>query len=85
MVNFQESVKNTRKTMGMNLRDFGSSLGVTHTTISNWESGSTVAGKYHLLALAMRYSDWRRDFALDCIQAIDPSYFETAEMQKVVS
>ena len=84
-MDFSETVKKYRIDQKLALRDFGNLLGVTHTTIANWESGSTVAGKYHLLALAMRYSDWRRDFALDCIQAIDPSYFETAEMQKVVS
>lgn len=84
MVNIQTIVTKYRTERSLTLNAFAEAIDVTHPTIRNWEIGATKPDKYFLLALTMRYSDWRRDFALECIQASYPAYLEAAEMQKVI-
>lgn len=84
MSKFQETVTKYRSEQKANLREFGELLGVSYQTIKYWEDGVNVPSRYFLLALAMRHNDWRKDFALDAIQAIDPAYMDAIEMQKAV-
>jgi len=74
-----------RQEQKLTLKAFGEELvreipGYTFTrqAVFNWEAGMTNPEKYFLLICAMRYGDWRRDWALDCLATLQPEIFAPA-------
>lgn len=60
---------------------------VTHQTVKNWEDGTHLPNYYYLLSLAIHNTDWRREFALECLAVMKPDYFardvdKVEELQK---
>jgi len=75
-----EIVKAYRLDQKMTLRDFAAALSIDGQTISyeairKWENGRFKPNYYFLVALSMKTTDWRRDFAFDCLSAIEPDNF----------
>lgn len=48
---------------------------LTHATIINWRDGKTEPETDFLLECAVVYKDWRRSFAVSCLQAKLPGIF----------
>jgi hypothetical protein len=65
---------------GLTLRDFAAALSqdlgdgfkITHPTVINWRDGKTLPETDFLALVAIRYRDWRRDFALECLALKKP-------------
>lgn len=62
---------------GRTIRSFADSLSVngtsiSHATIINWRSGRTEPTTDYLVTLVTKTSDWRRDFALECLASKKP-------------
>lgn len=53
---------------GMTLQQFGSSLGVVHSTVINWRDGKTEPETDLLLRFVSR-TDWTGAFAKECLAA----------------
>ena len=81
MNKYSRVVKKYRDEQNQSLRDFASSLSeklpeqILHQTISYWENDGRKPSVYLLLTIALTYSDWRRDFALDGLAAIKPELY----------
>lgn len=76
----QDVVSEYLKSTGLTVRAFSDVLteslnGITHSTIVNWKKGVSEPNTDFLLACYTAYSDWRRDFALDCLRAKLPEVF----------
>jgi len=84
MNEFSEIVKRYRMNQQLSLRKFAAQLGeelkngVSHQTIKDWEDGEYAGHVYFFLAVAMRYKDWRRDFAFECLSVIYPEFDQYA-------
>lgn len=50
--------------------------GVSRVSVSNWLNGKYEPETDFLLVCAQVYSDWRRQFAFECLQAKLPEVFE---------
>jgi transcriptional regulator with XRE-family HTH domain len=79
-------VKKYRKELGFTQRAFAKNLGqsiknigITHATIGNWEAGKHEPGTDFLLLVMMVYSDWRMEWAIDCLCAKLPEVFDRDE------
>jgi hypothetical protein len=63
------------------LREFAADLSsklqqpISHTTIKNWEDTIFVPEYYPMLAIALHYDDWRRQFALEILAVLKPDYY----------
>jgi hypothetical protein len=87
MMNKIDNVKNTvsmivsRYRNGKSLREFANDLSsqipqpISHQTIKNWEDRIFLPEYYPILAVAMNYDDWRRQFALEILAAIRPEQY----------
>jgi DNA-binding XRE family transcriptional regulator len=64
-----EITKETRIKLGMSQDSFGSKLGVTKMSVSFWERGVTAPDIALLLAYIANANDWRREWAIKCIDA----------------
>jgi hypothetical protein len=64
------------------LREFAADLSskmeepITYQTIKNWEDGINKPAYYFILAVALKYDDWRRQFALDILAVLKPEYYQ---------
>jgi transcriptional regulator with XRE-family HTH domain len=74
-----------RKDKDMTYRAFAGELGaktvnlsISHASIMNWEKGMTEPGTDFLLRCLVIHekSDWRHQYAIDCLQAKLPDVFE---------
>lgn len=85
MNKLSEVVRAYRDEQGLSLRDFAAQLsaelpqdGISYQSVRNWETGEH-APNYHLLVTLMMHSGgWQRDFAFDCLAAINPEYYKPA-------
>lgn len=75
-----------RKRLGMTYRSFADALnehlintGISHTSVANWEKGITDPSTDFLLVCMVAHSDWRRQFAIDCLCAKLPEVYERDE------
>lgn len=78
-------VSEYRKQRELSLRAFADEIsnglpqdGVTYQSVSNWENGVHSPSFQLLVLMAMRFTDWRHDFAADCLAVINPEYYEPA-------
>jgi len=80
-MDFVNVTKNYRADRKLSLESFAVSLSeklpeyTSKQTIKNWEDGKHKPSVYYLLTIALTYSDWRRDFALDGLAAIKPELY----------
>ena len=67
------------------LRDFAADLSsklpqpISHQTIKNWEDQVFIPEYYPMLAIAMHYSDWRREMALKILAVLKPELYARDE------
>ena len=74
----QQIVSTYRRKRNLPLRDFAAAIGVSHQSVANWEAGAHTPHPGVLLPLALRCGDWRREFAFDCLAAIQPEVYAPA-------
>lgn len=81
----QRVVKEYRRQQRMSAEEFGRALAenipgqtFSRQVIQYWESGKQTPGFPFLMSAAIKYGDWRRDFAFDCLAAIYPDYYQPA-------
>jgi len=74
-----------RKEHGLTYRAFADDLNehlvntsVTHATVQNWEKGMTEPCTDFLLICLVVHSDWRADWAIECLCAKLPEVFDRA-------
>lgn len=72
---FSSIVKKYREEQRLPLRDFAKTISVSHQTVLNWENGTNVPEYYRFLPIAMKFNDWRGDFAFDCMAALCPEHY----------
>jgi DNA-binding XRE family transcriptional regulator len=60
-------VNEFKEKYGKTQADLGRDLAVTKQAVSHWERGRSKPDLSYLINLTVIYSDWRRDFALRCI------------------
>ena len=84
-INFASVTKQYRKEQSLSQEKFGEALSVeiekwdlTSQAISLWENGSSPSF-YDLFLVWMTYSDWRKEWAIDCIVAKMPKAFSRDE------
>lgn len=72
-----------RRRHGHTYRSFADALnehlvntGISHQSIQNWEKGMTDPSTDFLLVCLVAHTDWRRQFAIDCLCAKLPEAFE---------
>lgn len=64
------------------LREFADDLSskliekISYQSIKNWEDGETVPLYYPILAVALKYDDWRRQFALEILAVLKPKLYQ---------
>jgi len=80
-----------RKQQGMPYRAFADALNahlvntsVTHATVQNWEKGCTDPSTDFLLTCLVVYTDWRADWAVECLCAKMPEVFAPAIDHRMV-
>ena len=56
---------------------------VTHATVMNWEKGITDPSTDFLLTCLVVHTDWRRQFAIDCLCAKLPEVFVRSDRGKI--
>lgn len=65
---------------GSSLRDFAQQLSenlpepISHQSIKNWEDGTHQPAYYLMIAVALHYEDWRREFALEILGETHPEW-----------
>jgi transcriptional regulator with XRE-family HTH domain len=76
-----ETTRTIRKANKMSLDAFGAALAeqlpeysFTKQAVFNWENGKTNPDFQFLLLCALRYGDWRRAWALDCMADLKPQF-----------
>lgn len=76
----------TRKRQGLTYRAFADlitermvNISISHPTIINWEKGCTEPSTDFLLICLVMHTDWRRQFAIDCLCAKLPEVFERVD------
>lgn len=75
----KEIVRSTRARQNLSLAQFGRAIGVTRQAIYNWERGLNRPDPMLLIKLTIRHSDWRADFARECLITLKPELFEAPE------
>ena len=72
-----------RKNLDLTYRSFADALSehlvnfsVTYATVMNWEKGMTDPNTDFLLVCLVIHSDWKRQWAIDCLCAKLPEVFE---------
>lgn len=61
------------------LREFAKELSegtgkkLSHASVINWRDGKTIPATDLLCLLVLRHKDWRRDFALECLEKKYPT------------
>ncbi len=60
-------VKETRRKEHLSLSEMGEALGVTRQTVHQWEKDVAPPGVALLIRTSKNYEDWRREFALACL------------------
>jgi len=84
MNKFSKIVRKYRNEQQLSLRKFAAQIsenlqkGISHQTIKDWEDGKYPGHVYFFLMVAMRYQDWRRDFAFECLYEIYPDFDQYA-------
>lgn len=79
---FSRIVQSYRRERKLSLRAFADAISeklpdrVSYQTIANWEAGEIVPAYSTFLPVLIHYGDWRRDFAADCLAALQPGYYE---------
>ena len=80
-----EITRRVRRKNKLTLENFGNQLakglpGYTFTrqAIFNWENDLTRPDRNFLILCTLKYGDWRRDWAFDCLHAIAPDVFAPA-------
>ena len=78
-------VSEYRTQQNLSLRAFAESItnglpqdGISHQTVANWENGVHGPSFVLLMLMTKHFDDWHRDFALDCMAAIYPEYYDPA-------
>jgi DNA-binding XRE family transcriptional regulator len=81
-VKVENVVKKYRQARTMTQEQFSDALshslvntGLSRVAVTNWESGKSEPGTDFLLMVMMVYSDWRMEFAIDCLCAKLPEVF----------
>jgi hypothetical protein len=81
----QMIIQEYRKDRRLSLRGFSNALvenvpneSISHQAVHYWEIGNQAPSFSLLLTLAFQTSDWRRNFALDCLAALRPESFQPA-------
>lgn len=84
-----EYIKSTRKQRELTQESFAKALcewlpGVSFTknAICNWERGTQTPGYLFLLSVVTAYCDWRHDFALACLEMLQPEIWGEADMEE---
>lgn len=81
-MNYQTLVRNYRSRQNASLRAFASALSenslesISYQSVKNWEDGIHTPNPMYLLSLALRFSDWRRNFALDALAILKPELYK---------
>jgi transcriptional regulator with XRE-family HTH domain len=78
MSSVSEIVRKTREGQGLSMEAFGAALGVSKQAVSTWEIGRSVPDGLFLFVTAAKFSDWRRDWAHNCLAALRPEVFAPA-------
>lgn len=82
---FQQVVKDYRNQQGLSVRGFSEKLtekfvnvSLSGETISKWENNPNRAPDlYFFLNCITTYTDWRMNFAVDCLRALMPHVFDS--------
>lgn len=87
MSNFAQIVRTYRADQGLTLEQMADELreqmagtmfaNLSRQAIGLWERG-TLPNTIFLIRASRVYDDWRREFALDCLAAMEPDLFEPA-------
>jgi transcriptional regulator with XRE-family HTH domain len=75
---YRKQERLTLEAFGERLVELLSGYSFTRQAVSNWERGAQTPDKSFLLLCAMRYGDWRRSWALDCLAVLQPEVFAPA-------
>jgi transcriptional regulator with XRE-family HTH domain len=57
------------KATGIRPRRFAVELGVSRQSLYNWRTGRYTPSASYLLGLLLEHNDWRKDFALEALEA----------------
>lgn len=86
MTDLASVTRNYRKLNSLSQEEFGAALAeqlpeysFTKQAVSQWEKGKNKPDFEFLVLSAMRYSDWRRDWAFECLAALRPEVFSAPE------
>ncbi len=80
MNEISDIVKKYKKQQGLNLRTFAEAISdasgdsYSRQAIHQWEHGVTKPNKFALVKIVMKATDWRLDFATDCLAVLDPEW-----------
>lgn len=80
MNNISTVVKKYKKQQGLNLRQFAEAISdasgdsYTRQAIHQWEHGITRPDKFALVKIVMKATDWRLDFATECLEIMDKNW-----------
>ncbi len=77
---YRRQQKLTLEGFGQKLSEELTGYSFSRQNIYHWESGRQRPEKSFLLLVAMRYGDWRRFWALDCLAEIQPEIFAPTDM-----
>lgn len=81
-MDFSSLVRDYRSRQNASLRAFASALSenslesISYQSVKNWEDGIHTPKPMYLLSLALRFSDWRRNFALDALAILKPELYQ---------
>lgn len=82
-----EIIKSYRDKAQLNQTQFASALTeeipgeLVKQQISFWENGVQKPNYYFLVILTLKYHDWRRDMALECLRVLRPDLYTEPELE----
>lgn len=78
-------IREYRESRSLSLREFSKELvaglpdeTLSHQAVTYWENGAQSPSFSLLVVLALKTTDWRREFAVDCMAALKPATFQPA-------
>jgi transcriptional regulator with XRE-family HTH domain len=77
-LHYRKQAQLTLEAFGRALAELLPGYSFTKQAVKNWERGVQNPDRYFLLLCALRYGDWRRDWALDCLAVLQPELFAPA-------
>ena len=68
-MNINLVINQTMQDQQLTLREFAAELRISHPTVINWRDGKSAPGGDFLIDAVIRWRDWRRSFAVNCLMA----------------